>query len=243
MFSLPENPTLEDLVQYMLEKRIADLHVSLPARVVRYDHTLQQADVEPLVQRVYQDGTGITLPVITNVPVWHPRAGNAIIHVPVAVGHVVQLVFSERSLDVWKSKGGIVNPKDVRKNTLSDAIAYPGGYPFTDPAAVTDATAITIKLGNSELRIKPDGTINFGAGTFGFHAARAENAEARIASLEQGLQQLRTDAVSNVTIFAAHAHPVVSLGSPTGPSPTPQLPPSPFIPDTSVIASDHVRVD
>ena len=244
MFSLPENPSLEQLVQYMMERRIADLHVSMPARVVRYDPSLQQADVEPLIQRVYADGSSITLPVITNVPVVHPRAGVAIIHFPLAIGDTVQLIFSERSLDAWKSRGGVTHPQDVRKNSLSDAIAIPGGYPFTDPATIVDPEALTIKMGNAELRLSKDGTINFGTGgVFAYHAARAENVEARLSALEQGLAQLVTDLTTFTTVYTAHTHIVTAPGSPTGPAVAPAIPPTPFVADTSVVASDHVRVD
>ena len=72
-------------------------------------------------------------------------------------GDQVLLVFSERSLDVWLSAGGIVDPNDTRKHHISDAIAIPGCYPFNNP--ITGASASDVVLGNdhSQIVLQPSG--------------------------------------------------------------------------------------
>jgi hypothetical protein len=56
--------------------------------------------------------------------------------VPVAVGDTGLLVFADDSLDVWLSKGGLVDPLDDRHHALSDAIFIPGLRPFSNPVSV-----------------------------------------------------------------------------------------------------------
>lgn len=56
--------------------------------------------------------------------------------VPVAVGTTGLLVFCDDSLDVWLSKGGLVDPLDDRHHALSDAVFIPGLRPFSNPVSV-----------------------------------------------------------------------------------------------------------
>jgi hypothetical protein len=57
----------------------ADLHVACPGKVTRWDSSIQQADVQPLLKRGYLDEQGdrqiAQLPVVCNVPVVLPHAG------------------------------------------------------------------------------------------------------------------------------------------------------------------------
>jgi len=55
---------------------------------------------------------------------------------PVAVGDTGLLVFCDGSLDVWLSKGGLVDPLDDRHHALSDAVFIPGLRPFSNPVSV-----------------------------------------------------------------------------------------------------------
>jgi len=246
------NPSLEAFIERMMELRLADLHVSLPAKVIRYDAEKQQADVQPLLQRRYTDGRTVELPVITNVPVWHARAGTAIIHMPVKPDHIVQLVFSERSLDRWKSQGGrgAVDPADPRKHHLSDCVAYPGGYPFADASPVGDEDAIEIKNEDVELRVRADGKVSIKAPEIllGDHnlteqAAIASRVEARLSALESGLSTLISEVTLIASNYSLHGHPTNPIPVAPGTVDLIAVPPGPFVPDTSVVGSDTVLVE
>jgi hypothetical protein len=79
--------------------------------------------------------------VVNEVPVLMPQGGGFQVKVPIAKGDVVLLVFSDRSLDIWKSKGGEVDPVDFRQHDVSDAIAIPC---LRDPAAAAPVAKIEI---------------------------------------------------------------------------------------------------
>lgn len=157
-----DTPSMEELHIESARAATAKVHTCLPGIVVSYDATTQSATVQPAVRGKYRaPGTGelvsYQMPVIANVPVAFPSAAGISITWPLAAGDPVTLVFAERSIDEWKTVGGNdATARDVRRHDLSDAIAIPGGRPFSDavPAGGIDATALVmradlIKLGSS----------------------------------------------------------------------------------------------
>lgn len=124
------NTTLQDLLTRFRESLLADLHTSLPGKVVKYDPSTQKADVQPLIKERYADENGAMqareLPVIPAVPVQFPGAGGYRITFPVNVGDTGLIVFSEASLDKWLVSGGTVDPADDRRHDLTDAVFLPG---------------------------------------------------------------------------------------------------------------------
>lgn len=158
----PQNevtPTPEEAISEAMRQAAMETRVSLPATVIRYDFEKQLADVQPDFKRKYQDGEVVDAPIIYNVPVKHQRAGDAIMHVPVKAGHKVWLNFADRSLEKWLSTGSASDPEDTRAHHLSDAVAYPGGYPFSDPSHVNNGDDIIIRNAVLEFRIKPNGRL------------------------------------------------------------------------------------
>jgi hypothetical protein len=128
--SSEEKPSLAKLLQSAIDARLCDLNVSLPGEVISYDRAKQTAKIQPQIKRKYSDGRTVNLPIINNVPIVFPRSGKRFVHFDLEAGDNVTLLFSQRSLDQWKLKGGIVEANDPRKFNLSDAVAIPGGFPF-----------------------------------------------------------------------------------------------------------------
>jgi len=149
--------TLEEVIRIAIENRLSSLHIAMPGQVVSHDPQKNCVSVQPVLKRKYESNDEVVkLPVINNVPVVFPRAGNAYISLPISAGDVVQLLFSERSIDLWKAKGGVVDPDDPRKFHLSDAVAIPGGYPLCDPVDVS-TTDIRIHNDIGQVSVLPTG--------------------------------------------------------------------------------------
>jgi hypothetical protein len=160
-------PSISDIVRAIVDSVLVDLNVCLPAKIVAYDKETQYADVQIQIMQTFTDGSAVLPPVIPNVPVKHPRArgGATFIHMPLQPGDDVTLVFSQRSLDNWKSQGGATNPQDIRKHHITDAYALIGGSAMPDSFSPKTSDAIEIVNGESFINVFPDGTFNISNGT------------------------------------------------------------------------------
>jgi hypothetical protein len=152
-------PTLLESIKKLVESSTMELRVSMPAEVVRFDFRKQQVDVKPFFKRKHSDNTTTEPGIIYNVPVAFPRANEAFISLPLKVGDSVFLIFSDRSLEKWLGSGERDEPGDTRIHHISDAVAIPGCYPFSNSAKVNNANDIIIKNKNMEIRVKPNGHV------------------------------------------------------------------------------------
>ena len=152
-----ETPSWSKVINDIIETRLCELHTSMPGEVVSYDKSVQKANIKPLLKRSYKDGRKVELPVINNVPVKWPRSGLAYMHFPLKEGEPVAVFFIERSIDTWKTSGGLADPESNRKHSLSDAFCVPGLYPFSNPAAVDDGDSIEIGFANFLMNMYNDG--------------------------------------------------------------------------------------
>lgn len=227
-------PRLETFVENLVEGRLADVHTCLPAKVVEFDAGQNKVSVQPLIKVSFIDDDGEnqeeTLPQISDVPVLYPRAGGGkfAIVFPLEAGDFVTLVFAERSLDRWLSgDGAAVNPGDLRKHQLSDAIAIPGGYPFGSGETV-ESDRVTIKFGsNSRMEIYEDKILVDFNGTLiavkdGLIELGEENAGEKVAiesKIQQELNKIATELTkinTALTTNDTHTH-LGNTGFPTGP--------------------------
>lgn len=124
-------PTLASVLVAILDARLADVHVAIPARVETFDATRRCVTAQPLIRHGHTDGetgerTVERLPVINDVPVVFPGSGSFSVDWPIVKGDTGLLVFSEASIDKWLTRGGDVDPLDDRRHALSDAIFIPG---------------------------------------------------------------------------------------------------------------------
>ncbi len=149
--------TLPEAIKAGIQAAMSEARFCLPGRVKSYDKKTQKCSVQPDFKRDYA-GKVVAMPMIYNVPVAWPRSGDAWIHFPLKKDDRVTLIFCDRSIEKWLANGEINNPDDKRMHHLSDAFAFPGGYPFNDPASVNNGDDIIIMNGKSnEWRIKKNG--------------------------------------------------------------------------------------
>lgn len=214
-------PELEDVIEQLIEQRVAQIHVSLPGRVESFNPDDNTVDVKPLIQRplILQDGTDLAeaLPVITAVPVRYPRgAGDQFALVwPLAQGDFVQLIFCERSIDLWLSgDGSDTDPVDLRKHDLSDAVAVPGLTPISQATPV-EPDRVEMRFGATSIGVG-DGVIDLGEKDAGDQAVLESKLQAELGKIQAQIDSIGID----LTSLAAHTHVSAAPGSPTGP-PTP----------------------
>jgi hypothetical protein len=160
------NPTLEEAIKAVIERRLVDVHTTLPGKVVDYDPATQKATVQIQLKRKYVDGTTKEIPPIPAVPVVFPRGKGGTIHIhwKLEAGDDVVLHFSERSLDNWKTAGGMSDPADTRKFHLSDAFCTPGGAAFPDAFAPKDPEAFEIQNADTQILLYDDGKLKLNGG-------------------------------------------------------------------------------
>ena len=118
--------TIVDLIKEIINDELRLTHTAIPAIVQTFNVDQKIVDVIPAIKRQYEDCEIVQLPLIKDVPIAYPQASNFALAFPLEKDDPVLLVFSERSIEQWKNRGGILDPGDVRKHDMSDAIAYPG---------------------------------------------------------------------------------------------------------------------
>lgn len=159
------SPSLARIIEKAIDAKLIDVHTAMPGVIQSYDYRTQTCDVQPVFKRKYvEDNIAVLLPVITNVPVCWPRAGDAFMHMPLKKDDNVLIVFSERNIGSWINYGGVVDPKDVRKHHLSDAIVVPGLSPKTSPMLVNidDKDKVVVVNGDAKITLSDDGNIRIG---------------------------------------------------------------------------------
>jgi len=224
-FTQSRTPTLEEVLRAALNSRIMDLHVALPGRVESYDLENQAVDVKPLLKRTFLTAEGEdiseSLPVIPSVPVLFQRAGGFFLSLPIQKGDFVFLIFNERSIDKWiTGSGEETDPVDTRMHSLSDAVAFPCFYPFSE--SISDAHADNLVIGKDsgpQAHFKAS-EIHIGA----------ENASDFAAQAQKTLNEL----TAIINGYNVHTHP-------TGVGPS--GPPTPLLSPASPVAATKVKVE
>jgi len=152
-------PTMAEVIRLSIEAAALGLHTSMPGIVETYDPKRGTVSVIPALKRKYADGQIIDLPEIPNVPLGFPKGTNFAMSWPIQKGDDVLVIFSERSLDIWKQQGGngkTINPKDSRHHDLTDAIAIPN-FTTLKSGRNLDPENVVIRHGEAKLKISEKG--------------------------------------------------------------------------------------
>src|ERR1700679_994943 len=152
-------PDISEVIKLHIDRVLLDLNVCLPGKIVSYNSSTQYANVQIQLYQEFTDGSAIAPAVIPNVPVRWPRAngGKIFMHFPLSPGDDVMLVFSQRSLDNWKTNGGMNRPADDRKHHATDAYAIVGGSALPDAFEPQTTDSIELVNGNASFIIQPSG--------------------------------------------------------------------------------------
>ena len=143
---------LETVIQTAIDSALKEIHTCLPAVVTKVDSANQLIDAQITLKRK-MSGKLVLLPLLVNVPIRYWRSATFSITFPIEVGDHVKILISERSIDTWLTQGGIQDPFDVRKFSLSDAFAEPVMYPQTDLIPDFDPDNLEIKTNTGLTKI------------------------------------------------------------------------------------------
>lgn len=163
-------PELAEVIEAAIESALIDVHTALPGKVQSYDPTTQTATIELEIKRPLPKADGTytieDLPLLENVPVHFTRSAAFALTVPLAAGDQGLVIFSELSLDQWRSKGVNTSPGDIGRHTLTGAVFAPGLSPNAK-ALKTAAHASNLVIGldddNAQIHVTPSGSILIGA--------------------------------------------------------------------------------
>ncbi len=143
---------LETVIQTGIDSALKELHTCFPAVVTRVDHSTQLIDAQITIKRKLS-GVSVELPLLTGVPIRYFKVNKFSITAPIEIGDEVLLIFSERSIDTWLIEGGIQNPFDFRKHSLSDAFALPMMYSQKNVIPNFDSSNLEIKTNTGDTKI------------------------------------------------------------------------------------------
>lgn len=113
-------------VGFAIDQKLKGLHTAIPAHIVRYVAATKRATVKPAIRLKLTDGTTRERALIADVPVIHPSGGGYMVHLPLAAGDPVMLVFSERGIAKFKAAYKLADPDLESRLSAKDAVAIPG---------------------------------------------------------------------------------------------------------------------
>ncbi len=207
------SPTLQEVLRAYGEYFANEIYTSLPGRVEKYFENEQKADVKPLVKRRLEtsDGKEIleSIPIITNVPICWPRAGDFFMHMPMKPGDFVWIMFSMLSIDKWANSdaGDDTDPDDFLRHHISGAVAVPGVYPFKEALERDDRskTGMTMgKEGGTHIHVTKE-----------FVSLGVIDADEFMARADRTLTSIQNFVDSHdafVSKFNLHTHEVIAFG-------------------------------
>ena len=176
---------LSDSINQSISAYMANVYTCLPAIVQSYDAKTKKVNVKPAIRMKFADDEEVSMPAIDSVPVMFPGTKNTVIQFPLNAGDTGAVFFSTRSLEFWLNGSGKETSSGTpRKFSLSDAIFYPGLFPFKAPGKVGTGQGLELHNKTGFIRINDAGEIELDGVTS--HVAKYE--EMNIALQAQILQ-------------------------------------------------------
>jgi hypothetical protein len=141
------------------------LRVAAPGIIQSFDYTTQTATVQlALRERIRKEDLStewVNLPLLLDVPIVLPRAGNFVLTMPIQKGDECLVIFADMCIDAWFSNGGVQNQIEKRRHDLSDAFAILGAW--SQPNKIQNYSSSSAQLrtldGSTYIDLKP-GQIN-----------------------------------------------------------------------------------
>ena len=132
-----------------LRQTANNLRVAMPGIIQAFNSTEQTVTVQCAIrEKINMDGelSWQEIPLLLDVPIIFPRAGNYILTMPIQQGDECLVVFGDSCMDAWWQSGGVQNQIDCRRHDLSDGYAIVGLY--SQPRKISGYSTTTAQLRN-----------------------------------------------------------------------------------------------
>lgn len=132
-----------------LRQTANNLRVAMPGIIQSFNATEQTVTVQCAIREKFNMDGDISwqdIPLLLDVPIIFPRAGNYILTMPIQVGDECLVVFGDSCMDAWWQSGGVQNQIDCRRHDLSDGYAIVGLY--SQPRRINNYSTSTAQLRN-----------------------------------------------------------------------------------------------
>lgn len=161
--------SLLTVLETFLTNKAKNIHTQIACKVVAVHHKKGSVDVQPLIKTMWQpasflsSGSEGVFPVIFQVPVKHDSAqrGKAGLRLPVSIGDIGVLQFSERNSELYLESDGenIVDSGTVTTHSMDgvpQVLCYSGEI-FTEakPFEIPEDELI-LEYGSSKITLKVD---------------------------------------------------------------------------------------
>lgn len=158
----------EDLVDVLSEfvsSQLEQVYTCVPGIIQSYNATTKLAKVLLQVRLPMSSGEIIELPPIENVPVQRIETSEFFLDINYPAGTGCLVLFSSVSLGNWiNASTGVVDPDNLAKFSLTDAIAIPSIYPKNGAPSASRQVKIAVSDGNLTMTT-PDGNEIKASGT------------------------------------------------------------------------------
>lgn len=166
-------------IRFAIRQAAKQFHTAMPGVVVSYDSDTRRAVIQPALSLLFHDGRTQKRPPLHDVPVAQLWGNGLGVHLPVAPGDLVMMVFSMRGITEFKrdpdsasSDPGNTTPDQGAILSAADAIAFPYGPTEITPAGegaciqsedgdisvrVNTGEGVFLKAGDTEMEVKSSG--------------------------------------------------------------------------------------
>jgi hypothetical protein len=147
-----------ELYRLLGEKWSNNLRCCMPGIIQSFDAVTQTVTVQlALREKVRNEDLSeewVDIPILVDVPIVLPRAGNFVLTLPVAAGDECLVMFSDMCIDAWYSNGGIQNQVEKRRHDLSDGFALLGAWSQPNKLSSYSTTSAQLRTENGTAYIE-----------------------------------------------------------------------------------------
>lgn len=132
MSSIPGDREINNLaatLRHAFTQLLKGINTVTPGIVQAYNPRTRRAVVKCALNVITTDGARVERPLVAQVPVVFPTGGSTFVHVMLAIGDPILLLYSQRGLNAWKETHGQADPDEGAFFEEFDAIAIPGFGP------------------------------------------------------------------------------------------------------------------